>query len=302
MSTYATLAQARNEIVKASSDTANTAYDGILMEYLAYITSRIDAEFKRWRFEPVLQTRSQDFANVNVLLGSLSLDAPLLSSTSIIDSDGAALVLWNGLAANRDAADVTPDPLNDTPIANLIKLNEDSWENPEDDYGQGIFHITGIWGYRRNYASAWKSSGDALAAGIAANATSWSVADADGADITGRTPRFSPGQLCKIDSEYMNVTAVNTTTNAVSVEPGVNGTTSAIHAISAPIYTWYPEPTIIRATLRWADFLFSRRGTFEQITVDGLGGATKFPTDMPDEIKTILAQIPAYPALGVMQL
>lgn len=296
MSTYATLAQARAELIAPD---ANTQYDGVLMEYLSYITSRIDLVYKTWRFEPVVQTRYQDYGNVNRHLRRLCLDAPLLSASAILDGDGATLTLWDGAPGTRAAAEVAPSPLNDTPAGALVKLHDDDWQNSTDDQGVGAISITGIWGYRRGFAGAWKSSGDALTGNTLSGATSWPVTDPDAADITGRTPRFSPGQLVRIGTEYANVTATNGTANTVSVEPAVNGTTAAAHTSGDTIYTWYPDPVIIRATLRWADFLFNRRGKFDVVTYDGMGSSTKYPEDMPKEVQTILDQIPDFMPEGV---
>ena len=297
MSTYATLSQARNELV---ADPADTSQDVFLIQYLHDITGRIDETFPRWRFEPMQQMRSQDWSSVDPYSGLLTLDAPLLAPQTIVDGDGATLVLWDGAAATRSAANVAPDPLNDTPIRALKKLNGQAWQNASGDSGEGIFQITGLWGFRRGYGGAWKSSLDALTAGTASGATSLPVTNPDGADITGRTPRFSPGQLIKVNDEFMHVTATDGVGNTVSVEPEANGTTAASHLSGAIIYTWYPEPTIVRATLRWAALLHSRRGHFEQITVDGLGGVTKFPTDMPQEVKNILDQLPMYARIGAV--
>lgn len=297
MSTYATLAQARAELAAASNDASQ---DAALMEYLRAITGRIDETYARWRFEPMQETRNQDWSSVDQYSGLLTLDAPLLSAQSIVDGDGSTLVLWDGAAATRAAANVAPEPLNDTPIRALKKLNGQTWQNISGDSGEGIFQITGLWGFRRGYGGAWKSSLDALTSNTAIGATSLPVTDPDDADITGRTPRFSPGQLIKVNDEFMHVTATDGTDNTVTVEPEANGTTAAAHLSGAIIYTWYPEPTIVRATLRWAALMHSRRGNFEQITVDGLGGTTKFPTDMPEEVKNILDQLPMYRRIGAV--
>lgn len=298
MATYATLEQARRELVADSTDTSE---DARLTEYLEYVTGRIDEIYERWRFEPVLETRLFDLSAVDRYSGKLTLDAPLLDATSIIDGDGATLVLWDGDPDTRAAANVAPYPINVTPIDALVKLHGDSWQNATGDAGYGSIQITGLWGFRRKYASlGWRDSLDTLAAGSSSGAVSLTLHDVDAADITGRTPRFSPGQLIMIDDEFMHVRGVNTTTNVIAVEPEANGTSPAAHLIDAPVYTWYPDQTIIRATLRWAAYLHSRKGNFEQITLDGFGGATKFPSDMPDEVAAILRQLPSYLTIGAV--
>ena len=287
MSTYATLEQARREV---KADAADVSEDARLFENLTYITARIDESVRRWRFEPMVQTREFDYFCVDPVTQELWLDAPLLEATTITDGNGDVLTLWDKQAATRLSAHVATMPLNDTPTNGLVRINGTFWQSVTADNGIGAIRVTGAWGFRRDYAHAWKNSLDALAAGISANATSFAVDNVAGADITGRTPRFSAGQLVKIDSEYFHVTATNDATNTVTVEAAANGTTAAAHLAGATIYTWYPEPVIIRATLRWAGYIHSRRGNFEQLTTDGLGNTTQFPGDMPEEIKNILAQ------------
>jgi len=131
--------------------------------------------------------------------------------------------------------------------------------------------ITGIWGYHEDWANAWEAV-DALAAGITAAATTLTVADADGADLDGLTPRFMVQQLIKVGSETMYVTAkVAGTTNSLTVRRGVNGTTAAIQAISAPVSVFRPMEAVARATMMQAARLWKRKDT-AFATVVGPGG------------------------------
>lgn len=297
MSTYATLAQARGELKAASDDAAHNAW---LMQCLVDITGRIDEMFPRWRFEPVYETRLQDMSAVDRYSGQLTLDSLLLEATEILDGSGASLTLWDGVAANRAAANLAAIPLNATPIRALTRINGGVWQDATGDGGIGAIQITGFWGFRRNYSGAWKRSLDALTQNSASGAVLLHVSDPDGADITGRTPRFSPGQLIRVNDEYMNVTSTDGTGNTIGVEPDVNGTTEAAHLSGAEIWTWYPEPVVVRATLRWAGLIFDKRGNFEQFRLDGLGGSTQMPEDMPAEVENILMGLPMYPVIGAV--
>lgn len=292
MGSYATLAQCRDEIAAESDD---TRFDNEVVDYLNFVTARLDDFFYYWRFEPVIATRRFDWLGVDKRTQTLELDAPLLEASEILNGDGTALTLWDYDPDTRADADVIGYPTNDSPIKSLSMLNGLTWNNTGGDRGQGVIQITGKWGFRNRYTGeGWRSSLDANVGALSSGATSFNVTDADGADITGRVPRFSRGQLIKIGSEFFNVTGVNTTTNLVSVEPGANGSTPAAHLAGQTIYTWYPQPSIVRATLRWAAYLHSRRANFESLRFDGLGGTVKFPSDMPEEVVGILAALPKY--------
>ncbi len=118
--------------------------------------------------------------------------------------------------------------------------------------GQRSLKLTGLWGWHDRYADAWASSGDSVkdAAGISAVITTITVNDADGVDEQGQTPRFQIGQLIKIDSEHIIVTAVTAaTTNTLTVLRAQNGTTGATHALSAAITIYRPPEVVVFATL-----------------------------------------------------
>jgi hypothetical protein len=105
--------------------------------------------------------------------------------------------------------------------------------------GQKAIRIIGEWGYTTERALRWQDTGDDLAAAIASTtATTFTVADSDGLDTYGNSPRFSKGQIIKIDTEIMQVVGVDDTTNTITVVRGTNGSTAATHLISADIYKW----------------------------------------------------------------
>lgn len=146
--------------------------------------------------------------------------------------------------------------------------------------------LTAIWGYHEAWASAWQSSNDALAAQITAAATSLTVADVDGKDIYGLTPRFKVQQLIKIDDEYLYVTGKNAATDTLTVRRGVNGTTAAIHAIAATIYIYQPMEEIAHAVKRLAAWLYAQRNTpySEMMTTVEIGGTVIIPKSAPPDV------------------
>ncbi len=129
--------------------------------------------------------------------------------------------------------------------------------------------ITGWWGYRRDYSTAWLSSGDTVQSNpLTISDTSLKVSDADGFDDWGRSPRFSPGNLIRFEDgssgvyEVAEVTAVDYTTNIVTIRRGQRGTTATAHVQSTALTVWTPEPEIEHIVSRQAALLYSRRGAF----------------------------------------
>src|SRR5690348_1554379 len=124
MGSYATLAQCREELQAADTD---TRFDTNVMDYLHTITARIDDLYSGWRFEPVLATRLFDFSQVDRYSQTLVLDIPLLDADTILNGDGTELTLWDHLPATRAAADLIAYPVNDTPIIMLSMLHGQTW-------------------------------------------------------------------------------------------------------------------------------------------------------------------------------
>lgn len=148
--------------------------------------------------------------------------------------------------------------------------------------------ITGIWGFHRDYANAWLSVDTLQAAIVTAGATTLTVEDVDGLDPYNRTPRISVGNLIRIDSEFMEVVAVNTTTNVVTVRRAANGSTAAAHNNGTGVDVWQVEEEIKYATARFAGFLYARQGAYESFNVNDLG-AVQFPSDLLGVVKGVVA-------------
>lgn len=150
--------------------------------------------------------------------------------------------------------------------------------------------VTGVWGWHEDYSNAFDHVDDVQdAGGINATVTTVTVADADGADLDGFTPRFSPGNLIQIGSELMDVTAVDTTANELTVKRAVNGTTAAAHALNADIKVYQVDERVRRITARQAALLYARRGAFQVETLDGVG-AISYPQDLLSELRGVLEE------------
>lgn len=137
------------------------------------------------------------------------------------------------------------------------------------------------WGYHPRYSlDAWQDSGDSVqdGGGINATVTTVTVTDADGTDWANRTPRFSAGQLIRIDTEWLRVMATDTTANTLTVRRGENGSTAAVHANAAQIDSYYPPDDVRQVVARQAGLLYKRRGAYD-IPQGDFGGAA-YPRDL----------------------
>lgn len=169
-----------------------------------------------------------------------------------------------------------------------ITSDGDQWYTYCDDDDPSYLILTGVWGYHNDYDNAWLNVGT-ITAQMAANATSFAVADIDGDDAYGFPDKISRGMLLKIDSEYMLVTGTDTGTNAATVKRPVLGTTAVLHPINSIVYRWETEEPIQRVVARQAGLLYARRGAYQVETVDGVG-AISYPQDLLSELKHVLVE------------
>jgi len=116
--------------------------------------------------------------------------------------------------------------------------------------GSNSIRIVGTWGCTDDREAAWEDSGDTSENNpLAAIGTSLTVNDADGADLFGIIPRFQTGQLLKIESEFVELTALNLTANTGTILRGRNGSTAAAHAQNTPIYIWRTPADVKQAAI-----------------------------------------------------
>lgn len=284
---YATLAQAKVEL-KATV----TTDDAVIKQMLRFVTARINQVKAPIEYMPRREIRRFDALGNHIVDAGFTLllgDDPFLALVEVEDGEGTTLTAYDRSTDTGDyilAGRTTP--------YYQISLAENGGKNWYAYTGsvQQAIAIDAYWGFRRRYNEAWLTSNDTVQNNpLTSSATSITVNDADGQDSEGLTPRFSYGQLLKIESEFLEVVDVNTATNVLTVNRGVRGTTAAAHVQNTAISIFAPEPTVTRAALRWANYLYARRGSFEQTRYDGIATVT-FPSDMPGEIKAILDELP----------
>jgi hypothetical protein len=292
---YATLAQVKAELPKDASKPDVVALDQYINRAIGHVSNRIDLmpHLASFEFEPVLATEFYDAYDdrLDHYDATLLLGRELLEPLTVTDNGTAdALTLWDRTIANLSAADYETLG-SQTPYTALRRLNAGWVASLSSTTRWNAISVTGYWGYRTDYAApsaGWVSGGDTLTGGgISAGDTSFTVDDADGDDYFLNTPRFSVGQLIRLDDEFFRVLGI--TDDTLSVKGAQNGTVAADHPVSTEIDIWYPEPAINRAAIRWVAYLYKSIGRFSNFTIDAVG-AIQFPTDIPGEVAGILAE------------
>lgn len=287
MTCYATVAEAKSYMTAEA-----TTDDALLLGIIRQISNRIDRQFYKRPaplFAPVIETRNQYRLTpyrINSWEGTYRFGEPLLALSSVIAGTttltvGTDVELWQG--------DVSP-------YMTLALIRDDccgSWYRYAECTGcnarNTFITIGGTWGYHTDYSNAWIDTlQDVPVGGITNSATSFTVSDVDGTNSLGLTPAMSAGNLLQIDSEWLEVTATNTSTNTVTVRRGVNGSTAAAHSAGTVIYSYVVEPCIMRAVARQAGLQYAKNGAYDNQTVQDLTAVT-FAADVLAEYSALLS-------------
>lgn len=279
---YATLSDVLEEI---RNDGVQQTDNRFIMRALYTVSRRIDSTlgFRRPVFAPVTEARAVRITphTVNSYAGTLELNNPLLALTSLS---------VNGTALTTAQANVYPSGA--YPPYTYLGLVDCYYGYSWYNIACATCHtltatVTGVWGIHRDYANAWASI-DALAANITDSATTLTVANADGNDSLGLTPRLSAGSIIRIDSEVMTVLAVDVNNNIVTVARAMLGTTAAAHTATTAVYAWQVEDDIRRVTARQVGMMNSRRGAYNRTVTDMAGATVTYPTDLLPDLTAVL--------------
>lgn len=298
------LANVRDARFELKETTANAVvHDVQMLGFLRQASDRFTAKLGM-RFLPYLETKTYT-TRVDVTTGRkwkilpykglLVLPETLLALPSLVtDGDGNALV-YN--------TDYIEDPPGQYPITALRLLNQTtlpcsaggckSWYATQScaNGELSLTQITGVWGFHSDYANAYINTLDTVRDNpLTAVATTLTVTSITGVDAYGRTPRFSPGQLLKVENELLGVLSVHDdVVDTLTVLRGANGTTAAAHAQGTAIYTYEVDLPANQAALRWACYPYKRRGDYGMSTFDtNTGVYTKLPFDAPGDVIGII--------------
>lgn len=280
MTLYATLDEGKDEMV--AEDTVD---DGKLLRRLRHVSRRLDREMgaRVEVFAPVLETRRilVTSERVNSYDGTLRVGGGLVALSAVTLGD-TTLTIGTNVEAFPDSA------MPPFPYLRLFGTGQDWFGYCPATNRPLEAVVTGIWVIHRDYANAWWSA-DTLSANIASSDTTLTVADVDGTDLYGLTPRISAGNLLKIGDEFLEVLATNTGTNAVTVRRGVNGTTAAAHSASDAVYVWQVEDVVRQAVAKQAGLMYARRGAYNTVEVSGMS-EIRFPADLLAEVRAVLQE------------
>lgn len=293
MTLYATLQFAKREL-EASQATGSTLTidDMRLVGYLRQVSARMDSEFPqtpRWpMFAPWNGSRKYTITypstRVNSRLNTFQFKDNLLEI-------GATVTLGATVLTVGTDVEVWPDA--QQPPFHALRLlgGRRTWYDNCAGCGTPLqLTISGIWGYHRDWASAWAEI-TTLAGAMTSSQTTMVVANADAADPYGVTPGIGIGTLVQIDDgtdEYMEVTAVNSGTDTFTVLRGVNGTTGVAHTnASAPVMAFQVEPPVQIAVARQADLAYARRGKYTTMEVQGMT-EVRYPADWMVEVRAMM--------------
>ena len=287
MTLYATLDYTKqNMLAQESTDDAN------LITQIREVSQRIDRMFMPKRrapvFAPYIETRNNyrlTSDRVDSWEGTFRFGEPLLALSGVT---AGTTTLTVGTTVQLYQGDLSP-------YLNLQLLNRccGGWYQYIRCSGcetLPFVSITGTWGYNVDYPSSWVNTLQSIqnVAGIDADDTSITVLDPEAANANGYAPCLSVGNLLQIDSEWLEVTAVNTSTNAITVRRGVNGSTAAAHNNGTAIYTFAVEETVKRATARQAAFQLAKFGAYDNQAVSGIG-SVDFAPDVLFEFSSLLS-------------
>lgn len=280
---YATLYQVKSYL---DLDDDEDKDDVRLSDLITRSVGAIDA-YKGRRFDVRYEVRHYDvpkpapdvYGSTDGVAAPLRLKDDLLEIVSLTNGDDVAIA----------AANYTLEPADFYP-KNRIWLFDESWTTNSSGNSKQVIDVAGYWGYHSLYGSAWGDSLDTVENNpLSSSGTSITVNDANGVAGDGSNQRFQAGQMIKIDSEFMYVTAVNNIANTLTVQRAYNGTTAAAHTQDKKIYIYRPMENIVFATIRMVAWRYRQKDadTFDRTAILGTG-VQIIPSAMPADVKALL--------------
>lgn len=263
----------------AGFEATTPAADLVKLYRMVQDASRLITQATQRMFVPYVETKTFDARGDHIEGGqTLHLRDDLLTLTTLTNGDSTVI--------GSTAYTLLPTNAYPKRQVKLLTSGGYSWAY-SDDY-EGAISIAGIWGYHEDWPNAWVDTlEDVPVGGITASATTITVTDADGVDAEYRT-RFYVGDLLKIESEYLQVQAVNVTTNVLTVKRGARGTTAAIHAEGVSIARFAVMDDVQRAATSLAVWLYRNRETVGD-RLQFLDGTTMLSNEVPRHIQSVVA-------------
>lgn len=290
--TYASVDELRDYLVGTSYASGWTSDAAILRRIVESATQSIDQYVGMQSFGPRTETRSYDIGTgslrdshqtfqrsmsgtivnpIDSLRQAIPLGAWLISTTTVTSYKQTARTESETLAEGY-GNDYLLEPYNTSP-KQVLKLNEDTTKGFYG--GQQTFTILGQWGYSNETESVTTLDG-----ALNSSATSFDVASASG---------LSVAQTILVDTEQMYITAISS--NTLTVEREVNGTTAASHLTAAGVSKYLYAYGVAQACLDLGKLKFRDR---DQGATDILGSGTEGVTRANESMKSVLKTLDPY--------
>lgn len=255
--------------------TSHDAGDARLLDVLQAASRLIERHAGR-QFYPWRAARAYPYTHPTLL----PLRDDLLALHGLTNGDGASIPL--------DAVRLLPA---DTAVHAALSLDRRRCVFTYRDDPTDALTVDGMWGYHPEWPAAWAPSGDAVQGDLDAAATVIAVADAGGAALDGRAPRFSAGQLLRLGEEYLHVLAVDLALDRLTVLRGANGTSAVGHSTGAALEVYRPPADVWQACLRVAQWLLKQRDAGFAQAAGSLRGTIVVPPALPEDVMQILGPL-----------
>ena len=291
--TYASVDDLRDYLAGTSYSSGWTSDTATLRRVLEAQSRRIDQHCSGGTFGPRTETREYDIGTGSLInspqfqtvhggtytlnsssgyVSVIPLDAWLISPTTVTSYKDTARTESETLTEGT-GNDFYLMPYNETPKTTL-KLNIDTEKAFYS--GQRTLTVLGQWGYTNSKVEITDLNG----AVSSTTATTVAVTSATGLGIA---------ETILVESEQMYITGIST--NNLTVERGVNGTTAATHSDEDSVYSYeYPSP-VVQACLDMTKVVYRDRDMGVTQTIGGGGNAT---TRAGGEIEDILLTLDSY--------
>lgn len=228
--------------------------------------------YTRRHFYPKLETRIYDLPKGD----TLRLDRDFISVTGLSDMNGASEIDSSKYWLSRG------EDWNLRPFDRVVLDDSQGILFNYSSTPRRAVRVEGVTGYHES--DGWELSGTSLLADATAGTKWLNVGGSLGQDLGGISPRFTPGQTLKVDSEFMMLEQGSGLSN-IGVQRALNGTTLASHASNTAVYIWKPESDIVFYTKRLASWAYmqSQSPLTERISVPGMG-TIDVPGSWPQDI------------------
>lgn len=187
-------------------------------------------------FVPYVATLELPYRDIRVRGGRVPLSEDLMVLSSFSWGDSAF-----------SASDYRLYPANVLPAQTIVVNTSSTTFGAVSVAWDTAYAITGTWGYHDNLVQAYTTIQAAFTS--TSNETTITVTDAS---------QFETLQYLRAESELMQVTAINTTDDELTVVRGVNGTTAAAHT-AVPLQRFNVIPAIALCATRLVAYLYQKR-------------------------------------------